>query len=211
VTRRLCAPLESIYTLRVLFSRDRSALRDVFPTNPPTSTARPTAQQALALGWLMFLLLVFVAPGIASAQQSPIDWKSAERQINRLSPSSFASSPAGIRKELEHRGCTIPQVWDDANPHNVEQGYFTSSRTKDWIVLCSVKRISSILVFHDRVAKPFAQLDTCQDAAYLQETLPGKAGFSYRIRAISAEDIRGYCKLWEHQCPPKWLTLAGAD
>ncbi len=179
-------------------------------------------------------MLLLLITGIASAQESPIDWKSAERQINRLSPSSFAALPAGIRKELIRRGCTIPQVWDDTHPHNVEQGYFTSSKTKDWIVLCSVKGISSILVFHGGVSKPFAQLDTCSDATYLQGTLPGKAGFSHKIRAISAEDIRGYCKLWEHQCPPithdgiedifvdkassiyyltngKWLTLEGAD
>jgi len=182
----------------------------------------------------LMLLIIGISTWIAFAQESPIDWKSAERQITRLSPSSFTALPAGIRKELEHRGCTIPQVWDDAHPHNVEQGYFTSSKTKDWIVLCSVKGISSILVFHGGVSKPFAQLDTCSDATYLQGTLPGKAGFSHKIRAISAEDIRGYCKLWEHQCPPithdgiedifvdkassiyyltngKWLTLEGAD
>lgn len=131
---------------------------------------------------LTMFLLVGISTGIASAQEPPIDWNTAARQITRLSFSSFTGLPAGVRKELEHRRCTIPQVWHDVHPHNVEKGYFTSSKAKDWIVLCSVKGISSILVFHSGVAKPFAQLATSRDAAYLQGTLPGKAGFSHRIR-----------------------------
>ncbi len=177
----------------------------------------------------MILLLL-----LALNQEPPIDWQRAEHEIVRLVPSAFTSLPHAITGELERRGCTIPQTWDDQRPHNVERGHFLSSKATDWIVLCSTKGKSSILVFRSGAQKPIARIQECGDAVYLQGTLPGRAGFSRRIRAIYPEDIRGYCKLWQHDCPAithdgiedifedkassilyfsgtKWLTLPGAD
>ena len=65
----------------------------------------------------------------------------------RLAPSALPALPAGVRQELETRQCTIPQVWDDATPHNVVRGRFTSRTDDDWAVLCSRKGAAAIHVF----------------------------------------------------------------
>ena len=51
--------------------------------------------------------------------------READLQVTRLPPSAFPELPKSIRRELERRGCTIPQVWADKKPQNVIKGEFT--------------------------------------------------------------------------------------
>src|SRR5512132_4208747 len=67
--------------------------------------------------------------------------------IRRLAPSTFRQLPANVRRDLERRGCLVPQVWDRKRPHNVIHGAFTSAHASEWAVLCSVREISQILIY----------------------------------------------------------------
>lgn len=73
--------------------------------------------------------------------------KIADEQTVRLKSSDFNELPKEIIKNLEQRGCTIPQIWHDKTLHNVISGEFSKKGQKDWAVLCSINRVSSILVF----------------------------------------------------------------
>src|SRR5689334_3061962 len=80
------------------------------------------------------------------AQGAAPDFARADSATVRLAPSSFPQLPEGIRKDLERRTCTIPQTYLKYGPHNVVRGPFTAKGRDDWAVLCSVGRVSRILV-----------------------------------------------------------------
>ena len=94
------------------------------------------------------LVATAVSPCFA---QFPDDLKrkfdQADQKIVRLSPSAFPELPANLVKELERRGCTIPQEAFTKRRHNVVRAEFAQPGQTDWAVLCSVNRVSSILVF----------------------------------------------------------------
>src|ERR1700694_2759659 len=73
----------------------------------------------------------------------------ADFQVTLLAPSAFPELPENIRRELERRGCTVPQVWEDRKPHNVIKGELIRKGQIDWAVLCSLNRVSSILIFRN--------------------------------------------------------------
>ncbi len=50
-----------------------------------------------------------LASMLLAAQQ--YDWDKAEREIKRLAPSEFKQLPKEVVKQLEQRGCTIPQSY----------------------------------------------------------------------------------------------------
>src|ERR1700733_9184795 len=94
--------------------------------------------------------LVFLTVGIAhvaSSQQGIEKVKGADLQVTRPPPSAFAELPTRIKRELERRGCTIPQVSADQKPQNVIKGEFTGKGRTDWAVLCSKNHVSTILIF----------------------------------------------------------------
>ena len=55
--------------------------------------------------------------------------------------------PANLVQDLQRRGCTIPQEHFTKEPHNVIRGEFAKPGQTDWAVLCSINRVSSILVY----------------------------------------------------------------
>src|SRR5437773_4814742 len=84
------------------------------------------------------LVLAFV---VMSFSQSP------ETQITRLSPAAVPELPANLVQELQRRQCTIPQEAVQKKPNNVIKGEFARPGQTDWAVLCSVKSVSTILLF----------------------------------------------------------------
>jgi hypothetical protein len=94
------------------------------------------------------LLSILIPPAFA---QLPADlqrqFDEAERRIVRLPPAAFPELPGSVVHELQRRGCTIPQEAYTKKPHNVIHGEFARSGHKDWAVLCSIRGVSSILVF----------------------------------------------------------------
>lgn len=134
----------------------------------------------------LFTALLLLTWPVGSAE---IDWDKAEREIQRLPPSVFTKLPSRIMAALEEQGCTIPQVYDEAQPSNVITGSFADPHQVDWAVLCSRNSKSSLLVFWGGPANcPPNPLEE-EDRRYLQGIGGDAAGYSRQIRAIGRDKI----------------------
>lgn len=165
-------------------------------------------------------LLLFAAPSL---------------HITRLRPAAFPELPPELRTELERRGCTIPQPWGEKGRHNVIKGEFAQPGQTDWTVLCSVKEVSSILVFWNGAAEKPAVLATAPDRYSVQGVGDEQEGYSRGLGVATPPAIRRYFRLSGGPKPPplshqgiednfigkastiwyfhqgKWLRLTGAD
>ena len=165
------------------------------------------------------------ATKLNSASQEQSQWESVK--IRRLRPSDFRELPAHIVKELERRGCTIPQVTieglDIEKSQNVVSGEFARKGQKDWAVLCSRRGHSVIRIFWGRPTKCPSMMGSEPDTA---ERYIGTADAKYILDhyeayggpkppplhhqgindgfAESASQVR-YCYRG------KWRVLQGAD
>lgn len=150
-------------------------------------------------------------------------WTGARGQ---LAPSAFPELPQNLRRELERRGCMIPQVAEHPRPHNVIRGQFARPGQTDWAVLCSVGPVSTILVFWSGSERNPAALAAIPDADRL---------YSREIRAVGRQFILQHFQAHGGPKPPpidhqaiddafvgkasvvfywhrgKWLELTGAD
>lgn len=127
-----------------------------------------------------------------AAQANP--WAEADAAVRRAAPSEIPGLPGEVRTELERRGCRIPQPFDAKRIENFTQGSFFQRRGKDWAVLCSVARVSRVLVFPKGSSDEVQEVPGSRrkDAEYLQATGGGAIGFSRRIRAISPATAHRY-------------------
>jgi hypothetical protein len=183
---------------------------------------------------LLFLLLL-AQP--ARTLPTPQEWQAAERAIVRLKPDAFKNLSAAVRADLDRRQCTVPQPdgLDDAGPHNVISGRFTSQTSTDIAVLCSKGGVSAILVYRDGTTKDVAVLAAMADKGFLQTGNPKAIEFSRAIRVASPARMRIYHDAFgAGDMPPldhdgiddafvgkasivrywtggKWLELQGAD
>jgi len=125
--------------------------------------------------------------------------QSLDSWIVRLPPSAFPELPANVVQDLQRRGCTIPQeAFSKVNPNNVIKGEFAKPGQIDWAVLCSVKGVSTILVFWNGSEENPAAIVPAPDSGYLQ----GAGGdqqwaYSRLIEPMGVEDIFRYHDL-EH-------------
>jgi len=117
------------------------------------------------------------------------DWDKADLGTRRLPPSAFTELSASIQKELTRRGCTIPQPFTGTHA-NVIRGRFTSAKQTDWAVLCSINRISSILVFRNGSTTAVAELAAEADFDSLQVIGEGAIGYSRALGVADADFIR---------------------
>src|SRR4051812_41017156 len=69
--------------------------------------------------------------------------------VIRLKPREFRQLPATVRRDLDRRGCTVPQTTRKTAAHNVISGAFIANGSRDWAVLCSVKGVSRVLVYRN--------------------------------------------------------------
>ena len=181
---------------------------------------------------LPFLVAILsVASATLLAQDA---WDKADRETRRLAPSVFGKLPRPVRTDLERRGCTIPQVWYDTLLGNVISGHFRTRTATDWAVLCSINRVSTILVYWKGRADSVAELGSAPDQGYLQSVGDGKIGYSRAIAVVDSSVIRGAYEDGGAERPPldhagiedafvekasvvwywyqgKWLRLSGAD
>ena len=109
--------------------------------------------------------------------------------VVRLEPSAFADLPRGVIAHLEGRGCRIPQSFSSDKPHNVVRGRFEKPGREDWAVLCSVKGISSILIFRADSVVPSAELAPERDEIFLQDTGSGRMEYSRAIGVAGPQRI----------------------
>ena len=182
--------------------------------------------------------LVFLTAGIAhvaSSQQGIEKIRRAELQVRRLPPSAFPELPKRITQELERRGCTIPQVSADKTQQNVIKGEFTSKGPTDWAALCSLNRVSTILIFRNASEREPLELAPQSDADNLQSGGGTAIEYSRAISAVGREYILEHYRAYGGPKPPainhqgindafvgkasvvryfyagKWLELTGAD
>jgi hypothetical protein len=181
-------------------------------------------------------LVLAVLSLLQPSQASKLDWTAAERNIVRLKPAAFPGLPASLRAYLEKRACTIPQSTEvDDQPNNVVRGRFTSASQQDIALLCSVKGVSTVLVFRAGSVSNVAELASLEDKGFLQTTGPNTIGFSRVLGVASPATIRAYHAAFGGPAPPrldhdgiddafagkastvrywfggKWLELAGMD
>ena len=121
------------------------------------------------------------------------------------------------------------------NPHNVIRGEFAKPGQTDWAVLCSVKGVSTILVFWNGSEKNPAEIAKLEDQIFLQGITADEIGFSRGISAVGNEFIMEHYQAYGGPKPPpinhqgindaflekgsevqyfyggKWVKLTGAD
>jgi hypothetical protein len=149
------------------------------------------------------LAVMGVGPSFA---QLPDDLKrkfdQADQKILRLPPSAFPQIPGNIVRELKRRGCTIPQ--STRKPQNVVVGDFTRLGQQDWAILCSVNRVSSILVFFNGSEKNVHEVARAADRNYLVRDMANQIGYSRGIYTVGKDFIKGHDTASLRPEPPKF-------
>jgi hypothetical protein len=160
----------------------------------------------------------------------------AEKRIVRLPPTAFPELPRNLVSELKRRECSIPQEAFAKKPHNVIKGRFARSGEMDWAVLCSIKGVSTILVFWNGSEKNPAAIAPMEDRHFLQGTNNNEEiGYSRGISPVGRDFIMQHYNAYGGPKPPpidhqgiddayigkasmtwyfrngKWLRLTGAD
>jgi len=182
--------------------------------------------------WLSLSLAAIASVGVIGQD---LDFQAGERKIVRLPPTAFPMLPLAVVRDLQHRGCTIPQEAFSKTPSNVVSGQFARRGQTDWAVLCSIHGVSSILVFWNGSAVSPAELARSEDKTYLQGLGGEKIGFSRGIAAIGSDFIMEHYRAYGGPKPPridhqgindaflekasvvqyffdgKWLQLTGSD
>jgi hypothetical protein len=168
--------------------------------------------------------------GVASAQ-----WEEADRAVLRLPPNAFTELPARIMADLNRRGCTIPQVPEIDGLQNVIKGEFAKPGQTDWAVLCSVNRVSSILIFWNGSIEGVSEIEKRPDIQHLQGWGGSRIIFDRHLAPVGAGYIAEHYRTYGGPTPPpldhqgvddqwvgkasvvqyfydgKWLQLTGAD
>ena len=182
------------------------------------------------------IILVSAVIGLTGvARVRSQDWEAANAGTIRLKPSAFPSLPIRVRDYLERRKCAIPQSFLGKTPHNVVRGRFTSATRTDIAVLCSVDKVSSVLVFRGGATSEVSELAPHPDEMFLQVVNPGVAGYSRALGVADARYIREHHAAYGGPQPPpldhdgindmfvekasvvwywyrgEWLQLQGAD
>lgn len=185
---------------------------------------------------LFALILIFFVLAVATQTNAQDKWQIADEATLRLNPSAFSQLPKSIVSFLEKRGCTVPQSYGRSEPHNVIRGQFARNGPFDWAVLCSRRRVSSILVFWNGSTKSVDKMASFADKDFLQ-TIDGdgRIGFSRSINVVGKNYILEHYRDYGGRKPPpiehqgindafvekassvryfyrkRWLNLQGAD
>lgn len=110
--------------------------------------------------------------------------------MKRLPPSSFPELPTAVARELERRGCTIPQT-PRPQPHNVIRGEFARSGQQDWALFCGTQDpkdgyTTRLLVFWNGSPENPAVIESFRDGDYMQGS--ETALFTDRLLAVATRD-----------------------
>jgi hypothetical protein len=184
------------------------------------------------------LVLISAAWTTAGPAQETSRWDAADAAIVRLPPSDFAELPDTVARELQRRNCTVPQPWElfISSPANVISGEFRKPGQTDWAVLCSVDRMSSLLIFWNGSADRVEQLgESAADRGGLQVVREDEIGYSIAIHPVGEAYILDHYEAYGGPEPPpidhqginfafiekasvmlywhggEWLRLQGAD
>ena len=130
---------------------------------------------------------------------------------------------------------TIPQVPMINGRQNVIKGEFSKPGQTDWAVLCSIGRVSSILIFWNGSDLKPAEIERTPDLDHLQGWGGDKIVYDRAITPVGKKYIMQHYKAYGGEKPPpldhqgiddaivgkasvvlylyrgKWLHLSGAD
>lgn len=184
----------------------------------------------------MKLLAVLVFGVAASWSVAQDKWELADSATVRLPPTAFKELPEKVVRNLQGRGCTVPQTYLSSKPHNVISGEFARRGQTDWAVLCSRNGESSILVYWRGSAEAVSELAKAPDKVFLQTvTGGGRIAFSRAIEPVDRAYILRHYQAYGGRKPPpvshqgiddayvekssvvryfyrgRWLELKGAD
>jgi hypothetical protein len=176
---------------------------------------------------------------ITVSSSAQIAWDAADREVRRLPPAAFTQLPKNLVADLDRRGCTIPQVPSEVSMskalQSVIRGEFQKPGQTDWAVLCSVGRVSSILIFWNGSEVKPAEIAKRDDIDGLQGWTGGEAVYSRLIDPVGKQYIMQHYQAYGGPKPPplnhqgindvfvgkasvvmyryggKWLQLSGAD
>jgi hypothetical protein len=96
---------------------------------------------------MQLLLFLTIWCGVAWKSQGEPPTEN-EQRATWASPSQFRQLPAPFVKELEARGCKIPQASTSSlNATNVIHGHIGSTKQTDWVVVCKINNKSVLLFF----------------------------------------------------------------
>jgi hypothetical protein len=135
------------------------------------------------------LQVVFVELAIFASLGSASFAQTTEARIVRLSPAAIRRLPANLVKELQRRGCTIPQETHTKQSNNVVKGQFAKPGQTDWAVLCSVNGVSTIVVFWNGSEKNPALIAPMEDRIYIQGFKKSASSYSRGIRPVGRDFI----------------------
>jgi hypothetical protein len=131
--------------------------------------------------------------------------------IVRLKPGDFRQLPVVVRRDLERRGCRIPQLPEKPAPHNVIAGSFVSAGARDWAVLCSIRRESRVLVYRSGRASKVDSLGRLSDEDFLQDDASGARVFSRKLDVLTPKAIAARAKETAGAKPPSPIDHDGID
>jgi hypothetical protein len=115
--------------------------------------------------------------------------------IHRLAPAAFRQLPVSVRRDLERRGCLVPQPWNRPTPTNVIRGAFTRASVVEWAVLCSVRESSQVLIYRrgpSNGAHVVDSLARSPDSAWVQGIGEGRWGYSRLIKVRPRQRMSGW-------------------
>ncbi len=117
--------------------------------------------------------------------------------------------------DLNRRGCTIPQVPGDAglekpNLQNVIKGEFAKPGQIDWAVLCSVNRVSSILIYWNGSVAGASEIEKRADIDLLQGWGGDRLIYSRHLAPASGAFIAEHYAAYGGPKPPP-LDHVGVD
>jgi len=177
-------------------------------------------------------LIAFAAPFATFAAM--LFAQTPPARIVQLSPAAIPGLPANLVKELERRGCTIPQEAPTKKSSNVIKGAFAKPGQTDWAALCSVNGVSTILVFWKGSEKNPAVIAPMEDRIYIQGFKKDQFRYARGIRTVAKDFIQRHHDAYGGPKPPsidhqgiddasekasvvwyfyerQWLQLTGAD
>jgi len=181
---------------------------------------------------IVSFVLLFLSEALSEGVRTK--WDEANIKTTRLLPSTFSQLPISIINELERQKYTIPQCYNDKEPHNVISGEFKKKGQKDWAVLASKDLQSTIIVFWNGSVSKVSKIASKPDKKYLQGIGNGNIGYSRRIGVVDKEYIIEHFNRYGSVKPPpiehegindnfifkasvvhyfhyKWIKLTGAD
>jgi hypothetical protein len=120
---------------------------------------------------------VLYASHVSAQLPAPEAWETADERTIRIDPDKIEGLPAEIMADLLFRGCTIPQWYRADETKGIIKGSFFSPDSSDLAVLCSIDRVSTILVYRDSSTSEIHEINQAPDERYIQSIGEGKYGF----------------------------------